>query len=81
MKTYDYLVSYMFDSDEHLGPCYGTAQISRSRKITTFDDVNELVKFLEEHVKSAKNVSIHNFILLGRNRRHRSLHEEVKSHE
>jgi hypothetical protein len=45
----------------------GTMQISRKNKIDSFKEVNELVKFITESIPGAKNVSVYNFILLGRN--------------
>lgn len=68
MKTYDYLVAYIFSSNAHLTPCHGTTQISRKKKIDTFEDINELNQFIANRIDGAYNVSIYNFILLGRNK-------------
>ena len=68
MKTYDYLVSYHFLRERYLTPCHGTIQISRKKKIKTFEDINELNKWVTDQIDGASNLSINNFILLGRNR-------------
>lgn len=68
MKTYDYLLAYNLSAEGYLTPCHGTIQVSRKKKIKTFEDINELNKFIAEKVDGAKNVSIYNFILLGRNK-------------
>ena len=68
MKTYDYLVSYHFDAKGYITPCHGTVQISRKKKINTFEDINEVNKTIEEYTEGASNLSIYNFILLGRNK-------------
>ena len=69
MKTYDYLVAYNFSAEGYLTPGTGTIEISRKKKIKTFEDVNELNKFIESNsVDGVTNISIYNFILLGRNK-------------
>lgn len=68
MKKYDYLIAYNFSCKGYLTPCSGTIQVSRDKKIKTFDDINELNKFISESIDGASNVSIYNFILLGRNK-------------
>lgn len=68
MKMYDYLVSYVFSKEGYLTPCSGTSQISRKTKIKTFEDINEVRKCLTESIDGAQNLSVHNFILLGRNK-------------
>lgn len=68
MKKYDYLVSYVFSKEGYLTPCSGTLLISRTTKIKTFEDLNEVRKYLTESIDGAQNLSIHNFILLGRNK-------------
>ena len=67
MKMYDYLVAYNFSADGYLTPCSGTMQISRKKKIKTFEDINAANKFITENIEGSRNVSIYNFILLGRN--------------
>ena len=69
-RLYDYLVAYRFDSDKYLGPGTGTIQLSLKKKIKTFEILNEVVEFIKQNNKEAdmKNVSIYNFILLGRNK-------------
>jgi hypothetical protein len=64
---YDYLVAYNFSAEGYLTPCSGTMQISRQNKIDTFEEVNKLTKFIAEQIPGAKNVSVYNFVLLGRN--------------
>lgn len=68
MKMYDYLVAYNFSAEGYLTMSTGTMQISRKNKINSFEEVNELVKFITESIPGAKNVSVYNFILLGRNK-------------
>ena len=68
MKMYDYLVSYKFSAKGYLTPSTGTIQISRKKKISTFEDVNELNKLITESIDGSSNVAIYNFILLGRNK-------------
>ena len=68
MKKYCYLVSYVFQKEGYLGPSTGTSQIYRNKKIKSFDDVNELTKFLTESIEGASNLSIFNFILLGKHK-------------
>lgn len=68
MKKYDYLIAYNFSCEGYLGVCSGTIQVSRDKKIKTFDDINELNKFISESIDGASNVTIYNFILLGRNK-------------
>lgn len=68
MKKYDYLIAYNFSRREYLTSCSGTIQVSRDKKIKTFDDINELNRLISESIDNASNVSIYNFILLGRNK-------------
>lgn len=71
MKRYDYLVAYNFSKEGYLTPGIGTMQISRIKKIKTLEDIDELNKYIENQVEGIKNVSIYNFILLGRNKHER----------
>ena len=66
---YDYIITYKFSKEGYLAPSEGTIQISRKKKIKTFEDVNDLKKFIEERTEGASNVGIYNIILLGRNRK------------
>lgn len=68
MRMYDYLVAYNFSMDGYLTPSTGTIQISRKKKIKTFEDITALNKFIEERIEGAHNVAIYNIILLGRNK-------------
>ena len=68
MKTYDYLVSYNFSAQGYLTHNTGTMQISRKKKIKTFDDINEINKHITAAIEGAFNVATYNFILLGRNK-------------
>jgi hypothetical protein len=68
MKMYDYLVAYQFTADGYLTASSGTMQISRKNKINSFEELNSVVKFITEQIPGAKNVSVYNFILLGRNK-------------
>ena len=67
---YDYLVAYKFNAEGFLTACDGTIQISRKKKIKTFEDINEVVKCITDRLSGQKvsNVSIYNFILLGHNK-------------
>lgn len=67
-KMYDYLVSYNFTADGYLTPCSGTMQISRKNRINSFEEVSALTEFITMQTPGAKNVSVYNFILLGRNK-------------
>jgi len=67
MLMYDYIVAYAFNSDKYLTTCTGTTQISRKKKIKTFDDVNKLSSEIAETIDGAYNFSINNIVLLGRN--------------
>ena len=67
MKMYDYLISYNFTGEGYLSPCSGTIQLSREKKIKTFKDINDIQNYITERIPGASNLSIYNFILLGRN--------------
>ena len=67
-KMYDYLVHYTFNKDGYLTPCTGTIGISRKNKISNFDELNSVRDFIVNSIEGAKNLSIDNFILLGRNK-------------
>ena len=67
MKMYDYLIAYNFNADGYLTTCSGTTQLSRKNKIDSFEELNEVTKFLTERIEGAKNVSVYNFVLLGYN--------------
>lgn len=69
MLMYDYIVAYTFSKDGYLTPCTGTMQYSTKKKIKTFNDVNELISMITSKIDGAKNLSVDNLILLGRNRR------------
>ena len=68
MKMYDYLVAYNFDKEGYLTYCSGTMQVSRKKKINSFEELNSLRDFIAEQIPEAKNVSVYSFILLGRNK-------------
>lgn len=67
MKMYDYLVAYNFEADGYLTHSTGTMGVSRENKIDTFKELDSLVEFITEQIPGAKNVSVYNFVLLGRN--------------
>ena len=69
MKMYQYLVSYTFERDGCLTWCTGSAQVYRKYKIRNFDDLNEITSCLIKDIEGARNLSISNFILLGRYRK------------
>lgn len=64
---YDYIVAYIFNRDGYLTPCTGTTMHSCRKKIKTFGGINELTNEIAERIDGAKNLSINNLILLGRN--------------
>ena len=68
MKMYDYLIAYMFSKEGYLSSCDGTISISRKKKITTFEDVIDVIEFIKEHNDGISNIGIYNIILLGRNK-------------
>jgi hypothetical protein len=68
MKMYDYLVYYTFSAEGYLTASTGTMQVSRKKKIKTFEDVNQLQSFIQNNIAGASNLAINNFILLGRNK-------------
>jgi hypothetical protein len=72
MKMYDYLIAYNFNAEGYLGPCSGTMQMSRNKKIKTFDAVKEVTNYIIDRLndtgQKVNNVSIYNIILLGRNK-------------
>lgn len=67
MLMYDYIVAYTFSKDGYLGPCTGTMQYSNKKKVKTFDDIRELIGIITEQIDGAKNLTVDNLILLGRN--------------
>lgn len=68
MRTYDYLVYYTFQAEGYLGSSTGTSQISRKKKIKTFEDIKQLQAFIQDSIQGASNLAVNNFILLGRNK-------------
>lgn len=68
MKKYEYLITYKYSKEGYLTPCEGTMGISRTKKIKTFDDVEEVRKFITDSIEGASNLGIYNIILLGRNK-------------
>ena len=69
MKMYHNLVSYTFKKDGYLTWCTGSAQIYHKHKIKNFEDLNELVDCLTKTIEGARNLTIVNFIFLGRYRK------------
>lgn len=68
MKMYDYLVSYNFSAEGYLTPSTGVIQLSRKKKIKTFEDINSIRDFISEQMEGASNIGIYNIILLGKNK-------------
>ena len=68
MKMYDYLVAYNFNQQGYLTYGSGTIQLSRKKKIKTFEDIRTISEFITESIEGSSNVSVYNFILLGRNK-------------
>ena len=42
-KEYKYLIAYVFSKKGYVSPGVGTAQISRMKKIESFEDINKIV--------------------------------------
>lgn len=59
---YKYFVSYFFKNDTFIFGT-GNVEIARNKKITTFEDIREIVKHLEEN-EGMKNVTIISYTLL-----------------
>lgn len=68
MRMYDYLVSFTFNREGYLSQCGGDSCISRKKKIKTYDDISEVRKLLIESIPGSSNMSINNFVFLGRNK-------------
>lgn len=68
MKMYDYLVSYNFSAKGYLTPSTGVIQLSRKKKIKTFEDINSIRDIISEQLEGASNIGIYNIILLGKNK-------------
>lgn len=67
-KKYQYLVTYVCQKEGYLGSCTVVSQLYRNKKIKSFDDINEVIKYLTDSDKTISNVAITNFILLGRHK-------------
>ena len=72
-RTYDYLIAYRFDSDKFVGPGTGSIRLALNNKIKTFEDLDNIIDYIIKNNEEAnglkmRNVSIYNFILLGRNK-------------
>ena len=70
MKMYDYLVGFTFSADGYLTPCTGSVQISRKKKIKTFEDINQVQQYIVDRsdVKGISKLCISSLFLLGRNK-------------
>ena len=68
MKQHAYLVAYQFQREGYFGPSFGTSQIYRNKKIKSFEDIDALSKYLTGRIDGASNLSIYNFIYLGRHK-------------
>ena len=66
MKNYEYLIAYLFQKEGYLGPCFGTSSVLRTKKIASYADIREIQELLIKQVDGASNLSIYNFILLGK---------------
>lgn len=67
-KKYQYLVTYVCQKEGYIGSCTVVSQLYRNKKIKSFDDINEIIRYLSESDKTISNVAITNFILLGRHK-------------
>ncbi len=59
---YNYFVSFFFKNDT-LSFGTGNAEVTRKNKITSFEDIREIVRQLEEN-EGVKNVTIISYTLL-----------------
>lgn len=66
-KWYDYVVSYSFERDSYITPGQGTMEVSRTRKINSFDAVKQVKELIQDTVPGSKNILINNIMYLGRN--------------
>lgn len=69
MKWYDYLIAYRFEKDENGTTTNhsGSVQLSRKRKINSFEEVDSVRDFLTKRNAGAKNLMINNIMYLGKN--------------
>lgn len=65
-KKYEYLVAYNFNMEGYLTHCTGSVQIFRDKKIKSYKDLTDISEVIANSIKGASNVSIYNFIYLGR---------------
>lgn len=68
MKWYDYLIAYSFEKDGAISSYNGSMQLSRTKKINSFEEVNSVIDFLTKQHEGAKNLMINNIMYLGKNR-------------
>lgn len=68
MKWHDYLITYSFEKDGCLIPYKGSTQLSRTKKINSFEEVNSVIDFLTGQDEGVKNLMIDNIMYLGKNR-------------
>ena len=68
MRMYDYLVAYNYNAEGYLSYCSGTIQLSRKKKINTFEELASVREYIAQQIPGAENVSVYNFVLLGRNK-------------
>lgn len=68
MKQYEYLVAYQMQREGYIGPCSGTSQIFRDKKIKSYEDIKDIQQYLMKQINGASNLGIYNFILLGRHK-------------
>lgn len=70
MKWYDYLIAYSFEKDENEITTHynGSTQLSRKRKINSFEEIDSVIDFLTKQNEGAKNLIINNIMYLGKNR-------------
>ena len=68
MKWYDYLIVYSFEKDSPKAHYNCSTQLSRTKKINSFEEVESVMDFLTKRNEGAKNLMINNFIYLGKNR-------------
>ena len=67
-KMYDYIISYTYEKDGYLGWCTGMSGVSRAKKINNFDELRSVQEYIQNSIEGAKNLAVHNIVLLGRNR-------------
>ena len=68
MKWHDYLIIYSFEKGSPMVHYNCSTQLSRTKKINSFEEVDSVIDFLTKRNEGAKNLIINNIMYLGKNR-------------